>query len=116
MAIEAKDATLIDDQDMAEILLDAKVKLGEILKAIDPNIESSGRGKIEKRQSLPSDITKKQSHQAQTLAFNRNIVEQVKAKAREKGEIVTARNDDRQHDRHNHHERNQGCRGDPEAR
>lgn len=38
MAIEAKEAALEDAQDMADILLDAEVRLGEILEAIPTHI------------------------------------------------------------------------------
>ena len=61
MAVEAKEAALADAQDMADILLDAEVKLGEILEAIPSNIESSGYGRIEKKPSLPPDISHKAS-------------------------------------------------------
>lgn len=86
MAIAAQEAALADAQDMAEILLDAEVRMGEILEAIPGKFTSSQAG----TRSLPPDITKKQSHQAQTLSKNKDIVEQVKAEARENGEIPTA--------------------------
>jgi len=57
-----------DTQDITDILLDAEVKLGEMLEKLEPNIESSGRGTIEKKRSLPEGITKKQSHEAQEIA------------------------------------------------
>ena len=60
---------------MADILLDAEVRLGEILEAIEPkyngSVVSSGDGthQVPKQEkSLPPDISKKQSHQAQTLS------------------------------------------------
>jgi phage N-6-adenine-methyltransferase len=86
MALQAKEAALADAQDMADILLDAEVKLGEILEAIPGKKASSGGG----TRSLPDDISKKASHQAQTLSQNREVVEQAKAEAREAGEIPTA--------------------------
>ena len=86
MAIAAQEAALADAQDMAEILLDAEVRMGEILEAIPDKKASSGGGS----RSIPHDITHKQSHQAQTLSKNKDIVEQVKAEARENGEIPTA--------------------------
>lgn len=85
MAVAAKEAALSDAQDMADILLDAEVKLGEILEPLaDPTASREGR------RQLPPDITHKQSHQAQTLSKNRDIVEQAKSEAREAGEIPTA--------------------------
>ena len=88
MAIAAKEAALADAQDMADILLDAEVRLGEILEAIPqtPPIGFSNGN----RKSLPPDITKKQSHQAQTLSKNPHIVEQIKTESRAFGEIPTA--------------------------
>jgi|GEM_PF-4134730 len=86
MAIAAQEAALADTQDMADILLDAEVKMGEILGAIPDKFTSSQAG----TRSLPPDVTRKQSHQAQTLARNKEIVEKAKAEARESGEIVTA--------------------------
>lgn len=50
-------------QDMADILLDAEVRLGEILDNRPPKIRSSQGGTSK---PLPSDISKRQSHQAQT--------------------------------------------------
>lgn len=89
MAVAAKEAALSDAQDMAEVLLDAEVRLGEILEAIPPagNTLTSAGGR---KGTLPPDITHKQSHQAQTLSRNREIVEQAKVDARENGEIPTA--------------------------
>jgi len=90
LAVEAKEAALSDAQDMAEILLDAEVRLGEILEKMEPKRikESSTQGTS--LPSLPPDISKKQSHQAQTLSRNKAVVEQAKAEARENGEIATA--------------------------
>jgi len=63
-------------QDMADILLDAEVRLGEILDNRPPKIRSSQGGTSK---PLPSDISKRQSHQAQTLSKHPEIVEQAKA-------------------------------------
>jgi hypothetical protein len=89
MAIAAHEAALADAQDMADILLDAEVRMGEIL---DNQTSRGGSmdGKRGSERTLPPDITHKQSHQAQTLSRNQEIVEQAKAEARENGEIVTA--------------------------
>jgi N6-adenosine-specific RNA methylase IME4 len=85
--LAAKEAALLDTQDMAEILLYAEAKLGAMLEKIAPNIESSGRGTIEKKPSLPSGITKKQSHYAQELSRHEEAIAETVAKAREKGEV-----------------------------
>lgn len=89
MAIAAQEAALADTQDMADILLDAEVRMGEIL---DNQTSRGGSmdGKRGSERTLPLDITHKQSHQAQTLSRNQEIVEQAKVNAREKGEIITA--------------------------
>ena len=87
MAVAAKEAALTDAQDMADLLLDAEARLGEILEAIPDKKASSGAG----TRSLPSDITKKVSHQAQVLSQHRDVIERVKAEAREAGEIPTAK-------------------------
>lgn len=70
---------------MGEAVLSAETKLGELLKAIPDKKASSGRG----TRSLPQNISKKDSHYAQTLADNRGIVEEVKKEAKRKGEIAT---------------------------
>jgi uncharacterized protein YccT (UPF0319 family) len=91
MAIAAQEAALADTQDMADILLDAEVRMGEILEAtvsVGGKTDRCSRGGTSN--PLPSDVTRKQSHQAQTLSRNKDIVEQVKAEARENGEIITA--------------------------
>ena len=79
---EAHEAALSDAQDMADILLDAEVRLGEIL---DNQTSRGGSmdGKRGSERTLPPDITHKQSHQAQTLSKHPEIVEQAKAEAHE---------------------------------
>jgi len=59
-----------DTQDIADILLDAEVKLGEMLEKIDKSdsrLRGSTKGTTVKS-TLPSGITKKQSHEAQEIA------------------------------------------------
>lgn len=85
MAIVAREAALEDAQDMADILLDAEVKMGEMLEPL-ANPTTSRQG----RRQLPVNITHKQSHQAQTFSKNKEIIEKAKIEAREKGEIPTA--------------------------
>jgi hypothetical protein len=73
-----KEAALKDGQDVAGILLDAEAKLGELLKAIRPKPKSdcSGKGTFGGRDpSLPSGITKRASHKAQTIASNPEIID-----------------------------------------
>jgi len=90
-SIAAQAAALEDTQDMAEVLLYAEAKMGEILAAI-PKEKSRLRGStkgttVEK--SLPTGINKKTSHYAQQMAkaADTGIIEKVVAKAREAGEV-----------------------------
>lgn len=62
---------------LAGALLDAESKMGELLKEIPNKKATSGSGS----RSLPEGITHKQSHYCQTLANNKEIVEQVKTEA-----------------------------------
>ncbi|MBE0427891.1 MAG: hypothetical protein IBX72_14755 [Nitrospirae bacterium] len=57
---------------MGEAILWAETKFGELLKKI-LDFHSSGRGTM-KRKDLPEGITKKQSHEAQQLAKNPEIL------------------------------------------
>jgi len=81
----AKKAALSDTQDIAEILLDVEVKLGGMLSSIPDKKASSGRG----TRSLPEGINKKESHYAQQMFNNVEVVERVKAAAKEEGSIAT---------------------------
>jgi hypothetical protein len=100
MALAAKEAALQDTQDIAEILLDAEVRLGEMLAQIKPEYSISSskgtnglpKGAAPRREkSLPPGINKKQSHEAQQLSRNPDMVEQVKQEARQNGSVATAR-------------------------
>ncbi len=91
----AKGAALQDAQNMADILLDAEMRPGGMLAEIErkPAFESSREGTIEKGKSmirgsvptLPPGLTKKESHQAQTIARNHQTVERVKERVRVEG-------------------------------
>ena len=78
---------------LAYVLLDAEVKVGELLKAIAKkpiSSESSSGGTFGGREkSLPDDISKGQSHIYQKLAGNKDVVEKVKAYAKEKDLLPT---------------------------
>jgi N6-adenosine-specific RNA methylase IME4 len=89
----AKEAALQDAQDVADLVLDAEVKLGEMLEAIDkPKFNGSIPGTIGRAttKSLPPEITKKISHQAQTIKRNPDIIEQVRQRVRKEKRIATA--------------------------
>lgn len=87
----AREAALVDTQDIADILLDAEVKLGKILEAIKLKpTETSRRGRFGgSEKTLPADITHKDSHYAQEMARHEDVVEKVKEIAREEGKIPT---------------------------
>jgi len=87
----SKEAALSDAQDLAEILLDAECRLGEMLAPIPPKRDKQGSTQRTSLPSLPDGIDKKQSHEAQQLSKHRDIVERCKAEARETGGIVTSR-------------------------
>ena len=95
-AHSAKAAALTDAQDVADILLDAEAKLGEMLAAIEPkyiqvsSMTGTNLKPVAKQKSLPPEITKKESHVAQTIARNPGVVEKVKFESRETGTIPTA--------------------------
>jgi N6-adenosine-specific RNA methylase IME4 len=88
----AKEAAIKDGQSVGEAVLWAKAKLGEMLQEIEPKPkpDGSGRGTFGGREpSLPSGITKKQSHYYQQIHNNRDIVEQVIADAIEHEDLPT---------------------------
>jgi len=92
MAAAAMEAALQDTQDIADILLDAEVKLGEMLEKIEKQGKTkeygSSGGTIP---TLPSGVTKKQSHEAQEIARHPEAVEEAKREAREEGRVATSR-------------------------
>ncbi len=84
----AKAATVMDAQKTSDNVLKAIAILGGLLAKIEPVYVPSSKGshnegwKGSKQQicSLPSGITHKESHQAQTIAAHPEIVEEVKTK------------------------------------
>lgn len=78
MVIGAKEAALSDTQDMATLLLEAEGKLGGMLAVIEPKYDyslgSSGGTKPPppRIKTLPSGITKKESHHARNDSFTHN--------------------------------------------
>lgn len=88
----AKEAALSDAQDLADALLEAEKKLGEMLKEIEPKYSMSsikGTNRPHRDTTLPPTITKKESHRAQTLASNPDIVERIKEQAKKQKRIPT---------------------------
>ena len=75
MAENARRAALQDGQDMAKIVIYAEAKLGELLKAMPPKRDKQGSSKRTSLPTLPPNISKRTSHQAQTIAANPQAVE-----------------------------------------
>jgi hypothetical protein len=87
--IAARRAALSDTQDLAEELLYAEARLGEMLEGLDRpkgNLGSRGVTKI-----LPKGIDKKESHFAQRLNRKRDKIAEVVALARAHDEIPLRR-------------------------
>jgi len=89
----------LEERMLGEAILDAKVKVGEFTKAIPPS--DGGRPKKTRDGTVPSletkaeavnnlGFSKKQVQRMETLANNRDLVEQVKAEARESETMPTA--------------------------
>jgi N6-adenosine-specific RNA methylase IME4 len=88
LSIECERAALDDAQRMGEAVIMAKSKVGELLASRPRNYQSSGRGTL-KEERLPNGISRKTSHQAQTLANNPDRVRQFIADAKESDKIPT---------------------------
>lgn len=86
----AKEAALSDAQDVADIVLDAEVRLGQILETTVTHGGSFRGSRGGTSKPLPPDISKKESHYAQTIAKNQTVVEEVKARARKQERIPTS--------------------------
>jgi len=82
-SIAAKEAALSDTQDLAEELLYAEARLGEMLAKGSPK----GTFKKGGEKSLPDGINKKQSHISKSLYKNPDKIAEVVSEAREKGEV-----------------------------
>lgn len=98
LAEEVRKQKLEEAQAISEAVLDAEVKIGELMAKIPKN----GVGRPEKNNDTAVDnlptkteviknagFTPKQAERFQTLAKNRDIVEQAKAEARENDDIVS---------------------------
>ena len=105
LAHAVKEQKLSEAQNIAEIVLDAEAKIGELLKGIPKTTNNNPDGKNQyqigqksstallttpKQQAKETlDISDDQAKRFMKLAENKPMVEQAKAEAREKGEIVT---------------------------
>ena len=96
MTEEQRQATLRDGQDAGEMLLDIEGRIGELLPSPE-EAQAHGRtqAKVHGRTGkddgriLPEGITSKKAHQARAIKDNPEIVERVKAQARENEDIPT---------------------------
>ena len=95
LAEEVRQQKLQEAQDISEAVLDAEVRIGELMatvpkaknqyqSAVDSGVHSTKAEVIEK-----SGFTVKQVQRFETLAKNKDIVEQAKAEARENDDIVS---------------------------
>ncbi len=91
LAYVAKAAALSDAQDLAEILLDAEIRLGVILRADAESGQRARSSKDEGKRLKDYGISGTESHQAQKLAKAVDVVEEVKEAAREEGAIPTSK-------------------------
>jgi hypothetical protein len=78
-------------QNLAEMLIDAQMELGKMLKNCRSSQARTTDGKFNIGKVLPPGITKKESHYAQQIAAHPQIVKKTKVEAREKGGIITER-------------------------
>ena len=74
---------------LAEALLDAETWMGDLLKAIEPQSQRNDYGKFIEGSVLPDGISKNQSSAFQRMAEHRDVVERVKADARERDDLPT---------------------------
>jgi|TARA_Y100000310_G_scaffold327677_1_gene394401 site-specific DNA-methyltransferase (adenine-specific) len=81
---------LVDGQRVGKLVLNAEIKKGELLAYRKNQVGFSKKNSTGgSKSTLPKDISKKQSHQAQEIARNPEIVKEVIKEADVKGEIAT---------------------------
>lgn len=89
-AKDVRDQKLGECQDMATALLSAEARLGDLLEEIPKKYTISsvgGTNRPQREPSLPPGITKKQSHYAQEISRNRDLIQETIDRAIEKDEI-----------------------------
>lgn len=97
LAQEVRDQKREEAQMLSEALLDAEVKLGDLLKLVpkQPRVENFRKDTAVHSEKPKAEIvkdlgfTEKQKQRFETLADNKDLVEQVKAEARENDDIPT---------------------------
>ena len=96
LAEEVRQQKLQEAQDISEAVLDAEVRIGELMAKV-PKQNTHNRAKVRQDSGVQSKteiiekagFTPKQVQRFETLAKNRDIVEQAKAEARENDDIVS---------------------------
>jgi N6-adenosine-specific RNA methylase IME4 len=95
LAKEVREQKRQEAQDLSEALLDAEARIGEILKSIPTTTNNQYTKNAEVQQCTKAKIIKDlgfeptQAKRFETLAENKEIIEQVKAEARENEDIPT---------------------------
>jgi len=87
LGISVYDQKLQETQDLAGVVLMAEAKMGELLENIPLKRNKEGSTKGTSLPSLPPNITRKQSHYAQALSKNIDVIEDVIKEAIEKKEV-----------------------------
>lgn len=98
LAQEVREQKLKEAQDISEAVLDAEVKIGELMAKVPKATKDNARKQIDSTVDLikpksevirEAGFTPKQVERFQTLATHPEIVEQAKAEARENDDIVS---------------------------
>lgn len=101
LAQEVHEQKLREAQDIADAVLDAEVRIGELMAKVPKASGGDRRSESFKNDSIvefekpkseviaDAGLTQKQVERFQTMAAHPEVVEQVKAEAREEGRIVT---------------------------
>ena len=98
LAREVHEQKLREAQDIADAVLDAEVRIGELMKEVPKATKDNARKQIDSTVDLikpkaevirEAGFSQKQVEHFQTMASHPEVVEQVKAEAREEGRIVT---------------------------
>lgn len=98
LAQEVHEQKLREAQDIADAVLDAEVRIGELMAKVPKATKDNARKQIDGAVDLitpkseviaDAGLTQKQVERFQTMAAHPEVVEQAKAEAREEGRIVT---------------------------
>ena len=87
LAKEVRDQKLEEADMLANALLDAETRLGDLLPT--PRSQRNDLGQLKAEKTLPDGITKQRANDFRVLAANKDIVEQVKEDAQLNDELPT---------------------------